>query len=87
MTIGVLVETGRNETRTALVPGDVGVLAKAGSTVLVERGAGYAAGYPDSAYEAAGARIEARETVLHEAEVLLVMKGYRSRKSYATARS
>jgi NAD(P) transhydrogenase subunit alpha len=74
MTIGVLVETGRNETRTALVPGDVGVLAKAGSTVLVERGAGYAAGYPDSAYEAAGARIEARETVLHEAEVLLAVR-------------
>lgn len=74
MKIGVLVETARNETRTALVPGDIGALAKAGCTVLVERGAGFAAGYPDRAYEAAGAHIEPRELVLREAEVLLAVR-------------
>src|SRR3982075_590102 len=45
------------ETRVGLVPETVGRLAKAGNTVLVERGAGVASAFPDDAYEKAGAQL------------------------------
>jgi NAD(P) transhydrogenase subunit alpha len=57
MKIGVPKETMPGETRVGLVPETVGRLAKAGNTVLVERGAGVASAFPDDAYEKAGAQI------------------------------
>ena len=45
------------ETRVGLVPETVGRLAKAGNTVVVERGAGTASAFPDDAYEKAGAQL------------------------------
>jgi NAD(P) transhydrogenase subunit alpha len=57
MRIGVPRETGAQERRVALVPDTVGRLKKAGHELLVERGAGTAAGFPDAQYEAAGARL------------------------------
>lgn len=57
MVIGVPTETVPGERRVALVPETVGRLAKAGSSVIVQRGAGTAASFPDEAYEAAGATL------------------------------
>jgi NAD(P) transhydrogenase subunit alpha len=57
MRIGVPRETARHERRVALVPETVKRLAKSGHVVVVERGAGRAAGFPDAEYEAAGARL------------------------------
>ena len=57
MRIGVPKETAAGERRVALVPETVGKLATAGFEVLVERGAGEAASFPDAAYQEAGARI------------------------------
>ncbi|MQA03077.1 MAG: Re/Si-specific NAD(P)(+) transhydrogenase subunit alpha [Streptosporangiales bacterium] len=57
MTIAVPRETTPGERRVALVPGAIERLVDAGLTVAVEPGAGSAAGYPDAAYEAAGARV------------------------------
>ena len=57
MLIGVPRETGAHERRVALVPETVGRLKKAAHELLVERGAGAAAGFPDAQYEAAGARL------------------------------
>src|SRR4030088_2842711 len=57
MKIGVPKETMPGETRVGLVPETVGRLAKAGNTVLVERGAGVAAAFPDDAYQQAGAQM------------------------------
>jgi NAD(P) transhydrogenase subunit alpha len=57
MKIGVPKETMPGETRVGLVPETVGRLAKAGNTIVVERGAGTASSFPDDAYEKAGARI------------------------------
>src|SRR5712691_10274138 len=57
MKIGVPKETMPGETRVGLVPETVGRLAKAGNTVVVERGAGVASAFPDDAYEKAGAQI------------------------------
>jgi H+-translocating NAD(P) transhydrogenase subunit alpha len=57
MKIGVPKETMPGETRVGLVPETVGRLAKAGNTVVVERGAGVASAFPDDAYEKAGAQV------------------------------
>ena len=55
MIVGVPKETAPGERRVALVPETAGRLAKAGHQVVVEAGAGAAAGFPDAAYTAAGA--------------------------------
>jgi len=57
MIIGVLKETAHGETRVAIVPQVVTPLKKEGHDVLVQAGAGQAAGFPDEAYTQAGARI------------------------------
>ena len=59
MQIGVPAETVPGEHRVALVPETVARLAKAGSSVLVQRGAGTAAAFTDEAYESAGASLAA----------------------------
>lgn len=57
MRIAVPKETTPRETRVALVPETVARLVKAGQEVVVETGAGEAAGFPDDAYRQAGANI------------------------------
>jgi proton-translocating NAD(P)+ transhydrogenase subunit alpha len=57
MRIGVPRETATGERRVALVPELAGKLVGTGFEVLVERGAGEAASFPDAAYEEAGARL------------------------------
>ena len=59
MQIGVPKETAPRERRVALAPDSVTRLVKAGAQVVVEHGAGVAASFPDSAYEAAGATLAA----------------------------
>jgi NAD(P) transhydrogenase subunit alpha len=59
MKIGVPTETVPGERRVALVPETIEKLAKAGSTVLVQSGAGIAASFTDDAYRAAGAVLAA----------------------------
>jgi len=54
MNIGIPCERTPGESRVALVPESVGRLVKAGVAVIVERGAGAAAGFTDAAYEKAG---------------------------------
>ena len=56
MIIGVPKEIKEQEYRVALLPSGAYQLIKRGHTVLVERGAGVGAGYPDAEYEIAGAR-------------------------------
>jgi H+-translocating NAD(P) transhydrogenase subunit alpha len=55
--VGVPKESYPGERRVALVPVVVPNLAKAGIEVVVESGAGEAAGYPDAAYSEKGAKI------------------------------
>ena len=57
MKVGVPKETATGERRVALVPDSTKRLAEAGVDVLVESGAGTAAGFLDSAYEESGARV------------------------------
>src|SRR5262249_5728299 len=65
-----LKETSPAERRVALVPQALPVLAKAGIELVVESGAGAAAGFPDAAFEARGARVlKTRAEVLSTARV------------------
>jgi NAD(P) transhydrogenase subunit alpha len=57
MRIGVPRETAAGERRVALVPEIVGKLVPGGFDVLLQRGAGEAASFPDAAYEEAGAQL------------------------------
>jgi len=60
MKIGVPLETRAGEARVASTPEVVKKFAGKGFEVLVERGAGVRAGYPDAEFEAAGARVTDR---------------------------
>jgi NAD(P) transhydrogenase subunit alpha len=59
MRIGVPAETAADERRVALVPESVDRLVATGLEVVVQRGAGAAAYYPDDAYANAGAVLAA----------------------------
>jgi len=64
MRIGVPKETAPGERRVALVPESAKKLIQAGYEVVVEAGAGDAAGFPDAAYRDAGATIESDAAAL-----------------------
>ncbi len=57
MKLGIVTETRPEERRVAASPNVVAKWIKAGWEVVVERGAGVGADYPDSQYETAGATI------------------------------
>ena len=57
MQVAVLKESAARENRVALTPDTVARLVKSKVEVVVQRGAGERAGFPDAAYTAAGARI------------------------------
>src|SRR2546429_3241171 len=59
MRVGVPKETADGERRVAVVPEVVSRLVPGGFDVLVERGAGEAASFPNDAFEEAGARLVA----------------------------
>jgi NAD(P) transhydrogenase subunit alpha len=67
MRIAVPKETTPRETRVALVPETVARLVKAGQEIVVETGAGAAAGFTDDAYRQAGASIAPSPAAVYEA--------------------
>lgn len=74
MNVVVLKEEAPGERRVALVPAHISLVANTGCSVLVESGAGVAAGYPDEAYRANGATVTDRETALRETDLLLAVR-------------
>jgi NAD(P) transhydrogenase subunit alpha len=72
MIVGVPRESFPGERRVALVPAAIPNLTKAGLEVVVEAGAGIAAGYPDADYAAKGAKIAAsRAEVFRAADIVV----------------
>jgi NAD(P) transhydrogenase subunit alpha len=67
--VGVLAETAAKETRVAVVPEIAAKLKAAGARVLMERGAGNAAHFPDNLY--ADVEFSDAATILSSADVLL----------------
>ena len=79
MIVGVPVELHPDERRVALVPTSVPTLTRAGLEVLIEKGAGENAGFPDAAYEGQGARlISERSSLFDSADVFLGVNGWRA---------
>jgi NAD(P) transhydrogenase subunit alpha len=76
MIAGVVRETFPGENRVALVPANLTALKKTGIDVIMETGAGTAAGYTDSAYVNKGAKVAAsRNEVFGSADVILYVRG------------
>ena len=71
MKVGVAREIAPEERRVALVPDAVQKLREAGMVVLVERGAGAAASFPDQSYVEAGAKIVNTATLYSTSDVIL----------------
>ena len=79
MKIGVPRETFPGERRVALVPATIPSLTKAGLEVVVEAGAGIAAGYPDTDYASAGAKLlSSRADVFSAADIVIQVLCYGS---------
>ncbi len=77
MKIAVPTEQSPDDPRVALVPAVVPQLAKAGFTVRIQAGAGLAAGYPDSQYQAKGAEIVTdRAALLADADIVAQVATY-----------
>lgn len=76
MIVGTVKETLPGETRVALTPSVLGSLTRLGAEVLVEAGAGEAAGYPDATFAEKGATIVAsRSDVFARVDVMLQIRG------------
>lgn len=76
MIIATTKESCPGEARVALVPQLVPGLIKGGHEVLVEAGAGLAAGYEDAAYAKQGAGLTAdRAALFRKAEMLFMVRG------------
>ncbi len=75
MTIGVPKEIKDQEFRVALLPSAAYQLIRRGHQVVVEKGAGLGAGYPDADYQNAGARVvDTHEEVFAEADLVVKVK-------------
>jgi len=73
VTIGVLKETVRGEDRVAVVPEVATRLAALGARLLIERGAGAAARFPDATYKDAGFA-DTADAVLAASDLLLAVQ-------------
>ena len=75
MIIGIPKEIKNNENRVGLTPAGVQEFVKRGHDVFVQASAGENSGFPDSAYEAVGARIlPTIEEIYATAEMILKVK-------------
>jgi alanine dehydrogenase len=75
MIIGVPKEIKQQEYRVALLPSGAYQLIKRGHEVVVERGAGAGAGYPDAEYEQAGAKmLGAHKEIFDRADLVVKVK-------------
>ncbi|HJR61076.1 MAG TPA: Re/Si-specific NAD(P)(+) transhydrogenase subunit alpha [Vicinamibacterales bacterium] len=75
MKVGIPRETYPGETRVSVIPASVPALTKSGLQVVVEEGAGAAAGFTDDAYRAQGATIASRRAVFESEIILQVRSG------------
>ncbi|MEZ0241329.1 MAG: Re/Si-specific NAD(P)(+) transhydrogenase subunit alpha [Chloroflexota bacterium] len=71
MKIGVARETAPGERRVALVPDSLAKLTAAGVEILVEADAGRGALIPDSAFEAAGAKVVRTDDLYAQSDVIV----------------
>lgn len=73
MILGVPKETIPGERRVAIAPQSIAALAKGGIDVVIERGAGESAGFPDASYTDVGARLGSTDEV-YAADILACVR-------------
>lgn len=71
MIIGVPKEARAGESRVGLIPANVAALVKLGREILIEPGAGTQAGHSDQAYEEAGAKLQDRNSIFSQADIIV----------------
>jgi len=69
--IGIPKETCPGECRVGLIPQNVAALVKLGREVLIENGAGAAAGHADAAYQEAGATLVSRADIFEKSDIVV----------------
>lgn len=74
MIVGVPKEIKPQENRVGLVPASVREIIRAGSTVLVEKGAGQGIGISDEHYKLAGAEIVDVDTIFEKSDLIVKVK-------------
>ncbi|HEX6976250.1 MAG TPA: Re/Si-specific NAD(P)(+) transhydrogenase subunit alpha [Vicinamibacterales bacterium] len=74
MKLGIPKESWPGETRVAVIPAAIPALSKAGLEVMVEPGAGVAAGFTDDAYASHGATLTSRRDLFGAADVVLQVR-------------
>ena len=74
MIIGVPKEIKNRENRVGIVPSGVRAFTAAGHQVWVQKGAGIGSGIPDTAYEAAGAKIVPTDADVWAADMVMKVK-------------
>ncbi len=74
MHVSVTKETYPGERRVALVPASITALTKAGIHVIVESGAGLAAGFTDAQYVEKGAKVSSDRDELFHADAVLQVR-------------
>jgi len=76
MRVGIARETFPGERRVALVPAVIPALTKSGFEILLEKGAGDSAGFPDPMYQEKGVRIvDERSEVFDSSDIILQVLG------------
>lgn len=75
MIVGIPREAAEDERRVALVPAAAKALERLGLEMVVQSGAGVAAGFPDAAYDAVGAAIVTnRDELFRKAQILALVR-------------
>jgi len=75
MIVGVPKETFPEERRVALIPATISNLVRGGMEILIESGAGEAAGFSDASYQKEGARIAStRGEIFEKADIILQVR-------------
>ncbi|MBC8875839.1 MAG: Re/Si-specific NAD(P)(+) transhydrogenase subunit alpha [Planctomycetes bacterium] len=74
MKVAVVTETFPGEKRVALIPANVAQLTKAGLDVIVQSGAGAAAGFADASYQEKGAEIANDRAAAFAADLALQVR-------------
>lgn len=72
--VGVPRETFPGETRVGLVPAAISMLKRSGAEVVIEAGAGQAAGFTDVEYTEKGARLMTRDEIYAAADVIVQVR-------------
>src|SRR5579871_6111293 len=71
---GVVTELAPGERRVAMAPSALSVFNKTGAQILMETGAGAAAGFPDSEYTDKGVQFAGRAEVFAQSDVILQVR-------------